>query len=49
MKNELVTVVSPLVDSPAIKAGLRPQDIILKVDEEDINGWSLSDVVKIIR
>ena len=49
MKNELVSVVSPLKDSPAIKAGLRPQDIIIKVDDQDITGWSLTDVVKIIR
>ena len=49
MKNELVTVVSPLKDSPAIKAGLRPQDIIFKVDGEDITWWSLTDVVKMIR
>ena len=49
MKNEMVTVVSPLKDSPAINAGLLPQDIIIKVDDKEISWWSLFDVVKVIR
>ena len=49
MKDELVTVVTPLKDSPAIKAWIQPQDIIIEVDWKTIEGWSLFDVVKIIR
>src|SRR5690606_23164244 len=35
MKNEALTIISPLSDSPAEKAGLKPNDIILKINDED--------------
>lgn len=49
MKDEYITIVSPLKESPAIKAWIMPQDIILKVDWTDISWWALTDVVKKIR
>lgn len=49
MKNGNVVVVSPLKNSPAISSGLLPQDIIVKVDDEDINELSLEKVVQKIR
>lgn len=49
MKDELVTVVSPLKDSPAMNAGIMPQDVIVKVDDKEILGWALTDVIKKIR
>lgn len=49
MKDEMVTVVSPLKDSPAMKAWIRPQDIIVKVNNKEITWWALSDVIKVIR
>ncbi len=45
MKNNQVVIVAPLDDSPAQKAGLKPDDIILKVNGEDIAGLSLDKVV----
>ncbi|MCD5383125.1 S41 family peptidase [Candidatus Gracilibacteria bacterium] len=48
-KDGMIIITSPLKGSPAIKAGLMPKDIILKVDGEDILGQNLSDVVKKIR
>lgn len=49
MKDEMVTVTSPLKNSPAIRAWLMPQDIIIKVDDEEIFWWTLTEVVKKIR
>ncbi len=49
MRDGQIIVISPLRDSPAKKAGLLPQDIILKVDDEDISGQSLYQVVKKIQ
>ena len=45
MKNGQVTIVSPLDNSPAQAAGLRPGDIILKVNGQDTAGKSLTEVV----
>lgn len=48
-RNGLITVVSPIKNSPAEKAGILPGDIILEVDGESIQGFSASDAVQIIR
>ncbi len=44
-----VIVVAPISGFPAEAAGLLPQDIIVKVDDEAIAGMNLSDVVGKIR
>ena len=44
-----VTVVTPLKGSPAEKAGLRPDDVIMTVDGEPVEGKTLNEVVRIIR
>ena len=44
-----VTIVSPIKNSPAEKAGLRPNDQILKVDEESLEGLDLHEAVEKIR
>ncbi|WP_078378919.1 S41 family peptidase [Sutcliffiella halmapala] len=49
MQNGKVTIVSPFRGSPAEKAGLQPNDQILKVDEEDIEGLDLYQAVLKIR
>jgi carboxyl-terminal processing protease len=49
LKEENITIVTPLKNSPAKKAGLMPEDIILKVNQEDITNTSLIEVVKKIR
>ncbi len=54
-KNEVLAVVSPLVDSPADKAGIQPGDLILRVADdtnpkgEDSSKWSLNKAVDSIR
>ena len=42
-------IVAPVKSSPADKAGLRPYDEIIRIDDEGIEGDSLQEVVKRIR
>jgi carboxyl-terminal processing protease len=35
---EFLTVISPMSGSPAEKAGLKPGDVVIKVDQEDMTG-----------
>ncbi|MFJ7953596.1 S41 family peptidase [Lysinibacillus sp. NPDC096418] len=48
-RNGFITVVSPIKNSPAEKAGLLPKDIILTVDGKSIQGFSASEAVALIR
>ncbi|MBC7436428.1 MAG: S41 family peptidase [Bdellovibrionales bacterium] len=45
----LVKVVSPIEGSPAYRAGLKPNDLITKIDETVVKGLSLNDAVKKMR
>lgn len=47
--NNQIMVVSPLDDSPAKKAGLKPGDLILKVGDKDTIGWDIGKAVESIR
>ncbi|AJD91224.1 peptidase S41 [Jeotgalibacillus malaysiensis] len=47
--NDLITVVSPIKGSPAERAGILPNDQILAVDGESIQGMSASEAVMLIR
>jgi carboxyl-terminal processing protease len=42
-------IVSPISGSPADKAGLRPGDLIIKINGEDIGGQDLTTVVSKVR
>jgi carboxyl-terminal processing protease len=44
-----ITVISPLDESPAFKAGIKSGDIIIKVDDEPTIGWSVQQAVEKIR
>ncbi|OMP65686.1 lmo1851 family serine protease [Domibacillus epiphyticus] len=44
-----IMVVSPIKGSPAEKAGLKPNDMILSVDNKSIQGMSASEAVLLIR
>jgi carboxyl-terminal processing protease len=45
----LVKVVSPIEDSPAFRAGLKPNDLITRVDEAAVRGMTLNEAVKRMR
>jgi carboxyl-terminal processing protease len=49
MKANQIIVVAPLDGSPAVKAGIRAGDVILKVNSDIISGWSIGQVVDKIR
>ncbi|MBI5422074.1 S41 family peptidase [Candidatus Peregrinibacteria bacterium] len=49
LRDGMITVVSPLKGSPAKQAGLQPEDVIIKVDGEDVTNFTLEQVVMRIR
>lgn len=49
VRDGFMTILSPMPDTPAEEAGVRPGDIILEVDGESIRGLSLLEVVRLIR
>jgi carboxyl-terminal processing protease len=46
MKNGQLVIVAPIDGSPAQQAGLKPGDIILKVDDQDVSGLPLDQAVE---
>ncbi len=42
----LIKVVSPIEGSPAFRAGLKPNDLIVKIDDTPVKGLSLNEGVK---
>lgn len=48
-QNDFITIVSPIKNSPAEKAGLLPKDKITAVDGTSIQGMSSSEAVLLIR
>jgi len=49
LRNGLLTVISPLKNSPAQRAGLQPEDIIYKVDGNSTEDMTLEEAVMNIR
>jgi carboxyl-terminal processing protease len=49
VRDGVLTVVSPLKDTPSYKAGVQPLDRILKIDERDTKGMDVRTAVKYIR
>jgi len=49
MVDNVLTVVAPIEDTPAWKAGIRPNDRIVKIDGESTKGLSISDAVSKMR
>ena len=48
-RDDNLTVVSPMDDSPAQQAGIISGDIIVKIDDYEVNDYSLNDAAKLIR
>ena len=49
MENGFVKVVSPIDDTPAAKAGLQPEDLIVTVDDVSLVGLTLAEAVEKLR
>ncbi|PWY55393.1 peptidase S41 [Legionella qingyii] len=49
MEDGVVKVVTPLVDTPAFKAGIKSGDYIIKLGKESVQGLSLKDAVNLMR
>jgi carboxyl-terminal processing protease len=49
MEDGFVKVVSPIEDTPAARAGLKPGDLIIRLDEKAVKGMTLNDAVKQMR
>ncbi|HEU0198613.1 MAG TPA: S41 family peptidase [Nevskiaceae bacterium] len=45
----VIRVVSPIDDTPAAKAGIKPGDLIVKINDTAVSGLSLTDAVNIMR
>lgn len=49
VRNDQPTILRTLRDTPAEKAGLKPDDVIAKVNNTDTNGWTADKAAQIIR
>ncbi len=49
MKDNILTVISPIEDTPAWKGGLKPNDRIVKINDESTKGMNLVEAVSKMR
>lgn len=49
MEDGFVKVVSPIEDTPAARAGIKTNDLIIRLDEKAVKGMALNDAVKMMR
>jgi len=49
IRNEVVTVIAPLPDTPAESAGIVAADIIVRIDETSTEGMGIDEAVRLIR
>ncbi|HWI15118.1 MAG TPA: S41 family peptidase, partial [Burkholderiales bacterium] len=49
MEDGFVKVVAPIDDTPASRAGIKPGDLIVKLDDMSVKGMTLNDAVKQMR
>ena len=49
MEDGVLKVISPIEDTPAYQAGIKPGDFIIKIDDTLIKGMALNDAVKRMR
>ncbi|NCN52466.1 S41 family peptidase [Candidatus Parcubacteria bacterium] len=49
MRESIITVIAPLPDSPAEKAGIRSGDQVIRIDDTSTEGMTVDEAVKLIR
>jgi len=49
MEDGFVKVVSPIEDTPAFRAGIKPGDLIIRLDDTPVKGMALTEAVKRMR
>ena len=49
MESGIVKVISPIADTPASKAGIKAGDYIVKIEDEQVQGKSLMEAVRLMR
>ena len=49
IKDKILTVISPLKDTPAYRANIKPGDKILKIDEKVTSSLGIEEAIKLIR
>ena len=49
IKDGILTVIAPVKDTPAYKAGVKPGDLVLKIDDLSTNGLSSEEAISHIR
>ncbi|WP_425642571.1 S41 family peptidase [Marinomonas gallaica] len=49
MVDNKLTIISPIDDSPAAKAGLKAGDVIIRIDDQLVSGMSLQEVITLMR
>jgi carboxyl-terminal processing protease len=49
MEDGLVKIASPIEGSPAFRAGIKPGDLITRIDETQVKGLTLEQAVKLMR
>jgi carboxyl-terminal processing protease len=49
MEDGFVKVISPIDDTPAAEAGIKPGDLIIRLDGKTVKGMTLNDAVDVMR
>jgi len=49
LQNGFVRIITPIDDTPALKAGVEAGDLIVKIDSHTVNGLSLQEAVDLMR
>lgn len=49
IREEQLTIISPIEDTPAYKAGIKAGDIIVEIDGQSTNGMGLDEAVNVLR
>ncbi|MFH0796779.1 MAG: S41 family peptidase [Candidatus Omnitrophota bacterium] len=48
-KDDLITVISPIEDTPAFRSGIRPNDKIIRIDGKMTRGMNSAEAAKLLR